>query len=97
MTLLYVPCFWVVNIGWDDGELRPWHYIRVFNPKSSLGSGGGRTAEVAEFEEEPGDRLAHPNTAKIITHLLHTITTRLVMQVKVNDLYDTFRRLKSIC
>ena len=27
---------WVVRVGGDDGELRPWHYIYVFSVESRL-------------------------------------------------------------
>ena len=25
------PCMWVVRVGGNDGELRPWHYIYVYS------------------------------------------------------------------
>ena len=27
---------WVVRVGGDDGELRPWHYIYVYSIESRL-------------------------------------------------------------
>ena len=30
------PDMWVVRVGGDDGELRPWHYIYVYSIESRL-------------------------------------------------------------
>ena len=30
------PPLWVVRVGGDDGELRPWHYIYVYSIESRL-------------------------------------------------------------
>ena len=31
-----LPLLWVVRVGGDDGELRPWHYIYVYSIESRL-------------------------------------------------------------
>ena len=30
------PSLWVVRVGGNDGELRPWHYIYVYSIESRL-------------------------------------------------------------
>ena len=36
---------WVVRVGGDDGELRPWHYIYICSIESRLITQRGRTLE----------------------------------------------------
>ena len=30
------PAMWIVRVGGDDGELRPWHYIYAYSIESGL-------------------------------------------------------------
>ena len=43
------PVVWVVRVGVDDGELRPWHYIYAYTIESRLTTGNPKGGIVSLF------------------------------------------------
>ena len=65
---------WVVRVGGDDGELRPWHYIYVYSIESRLMKRVRYDSHIPKSRAPDPGLCIHPgvsNNALVYPRLLH--------------------------